>query len=107
MTFTSIHFAIFLVVTFCAYYSLGRSGAQQLAILVAASLIFYAWDNPWLVTLLALVVAIASSCSLIVSAGVSHRVRSATMWSSLALLLGILAFFKYSGLFYSTLVGIG
>src|ERR1051326_3529929 len=92
MLFTSGWFFLFLGITFAGYYLAWR---WQLCWLILASLVFYAWQNPWLLILLLAAAAadVIASRRIIVSphprawaiAGVSFNV-------------GLLAFFKYNHL---------
>jgi alginate O-acetyltransferase complex protein AlgI len=106
MTFTSTTFVIFMLATFCAYYGAAPSGGLQLAILVIASAVFYAWDNPYLLLLLVAVTAVASMASIVLAYSKDRGIRTASMWLSVSALLVLLGFFKYGDLFYRSFVGI-
>jgi alginate O-acetyltransferase complex protein AlgI len=107
MSFTSLEFAVLLCITFCAYYCIARNSVSQIYVLVAASAVFYSWQNPTLLVLLIVTAAIAGSTSYVISQSHSEPARTACFWGGLATMLGTLAFFKYGGLFFSTLVGVG
>lgn len=107
MTFVSFEFLIFLCVTFALYYILGRTARLQLAILVLMSALFYAWDNPKSLVLLVGVSLIASLSSMAIARESDPSVRAVVFGSSVVVMLGVLGYFKYGGLFFSTLVGPG
>lgn len=99
--FTDRSFFILLAVTFALFYA-RRTAAWQIGILLIASLIFYAYSQPYLLVLL--------TCSAILTTVTSYRVdRSETrharrMWAlcGVALNLFILGFFKYDRLVAAT-----
>jgi alginate O-acetyltransferase complex protein AlgI len=57
MLFTSPEFLILLLATLALYYATGSRRAQ-IAVLTAASFVFYAWESPGLVFLLLMSIAI-------------------------------------------------
>ena len=104
MLFHSWPFLALLAATFALYYAPGLRKAQ-LAVLLAASMVFYAWHLPWLLALLA--------ASVVLNAAVSFRVHHGpdagrTAWAigGVAANLGLLAAFKYGGLLAGTLAGL-
>jgi alginate O-acetyltransferase complex protein AlgI len=107
MTFTSLSFLFFFLTTFALYYGASFSGVLQLAVLVLASAIFYAWDNPRLLGLLISVGILSGLASFAIDRIAAKRERLAITAVCIALMLGVLGFFKYGGLFYSTLIGAG
>jgi alginate O-acetyltransferase complex protein AlgI len=100
MLFNSFAFVILLLITFVLYYTPGLSKIQIL-ILVISSLIFYGYNQPALVLLLLISVAINIFSSYYVTYG---NPRNRRMWATLgvALNLSILVFFKYSPLIGKT-----
>ena len=107
MTFTSLTFFIFLATLFAIYYAASFSGFFQLALLVVASGVFYAWDNPRLLLLLIAVGLLAGTASFAIDRIAGQAPRMMILTASIASLLGVLGFFKYGGLFYETLAGAG
>ena len=104
MLFNSWEFAILLLATAGLYYLPvgGRTRrVWQVLLLLCASAVFYAWENPRLLLLLA--------CSCLTNAVAVERIlfhkvrddgrRSARRWlhGAVAVNLGLLAFFKYAG----------
>lgn len=101
MLFNSFEFFYFLTITAAVYY-LPLCRPVQLQILVGASLIFYAWNDPALLTLLTVSIA----CNV----GLSYRMAFAPrgrLHAALALgilfNLAVIVFFKYAGLAIQTL----
>jgi len=93
MSFTSHEFAILLAATFALYY-LPWFARLQVPLLVAASLVFYAFDQYLLLPLL--LVAVVITYAAMLRAIARDRVSAA---AGIAGNLGLLAFFKYKLLF--------
>ena len=93
MTFTSWQFGIFVAVVFGAYY-LPPLRTLQVQLLVVASLFFYGYGQPALLSLLAL--AVFGTYLFLILA-----LRNRTIWLpvGIAFNLALLAFFKYKFLF--------
>ncbi|MBK8263886.1 MAG: MBOAT family protein [Nannocystis sp.] len=98
MVFASLVFLyVFLPLNLWAYYALRRADHRNL-LLIAASLLFYAWGEPIWVVLLLISSALDYAHALIIE---RHRGRPwarAALISSLVTNLGLLGAFKYSGL---------
>jgi alginate O-acetyltransferase complex protein AlgI len=103
MLFNSWEFAVLLAVTFGLYYapwSRGRHGkAWQVCLALAASVVFYGWEDPRLIVLLAI------SCvgnSIATARIILHKVAGDELrvkyWTRLAVILNLalLAVFKYA-----------
>ena len=95
MLFNSFSFIILLIITFFVYY-LPVFKKFQISILIISSLIFYAYDNPWLIFLLFTSVLINSYLSYYVC---FRKNKKRVLTIGVILNLAILAFFKYSSLF--------
>jgi len=104
MLFNSWEFAVLLAVTFALYYapwSAGRHGkAWQVTVALAASVIFYGWEDMRLIGILAI------SCvgnSIATARIILHKVAGdearVKFWTRLAVILNLalLAVFKYAG----------
>jgi alginate O-acetyltransferase complex protein AlgI len=99
MLFPTTDFAIFLAVVFALSWLLNRRRTAWKWCILAASYVFYAWWDPRLVWLLALVSTLAWASALWVERTNHDRARRRrTLVSVLALLLP-LAWFKYYGFF--------
>lgn len=97
MNYTDPVFPIFFLLVFAVYYML-RSASGQVAALILASLVFYAWHTPWLVSLLLLTWAITTVTSYTVLRSDADRVRRRIVTIGVVLNLSILALFKYKSL---------
>jgi alginate O-acetyltransferase complex protein AlgI len=100
MLFNSFIFIELVFVTFVLYY-LPRFSKYQVHILIFASLLFYSYGDPELLTLLICSVAINAITSYYVVYG-QPRYRKLTATLGLVSNLSILAFFKYSPLIAHT-----
>jgi alginate O-acetyltransferase complex protein AlgI len=101
MLFNSLEFLVLLTATFFLYY-LPLLGAFQIHILLLSSILFYGWSQPSLTLLLLLSILINAVSSHRVFYGAEkHRLGWATLGVSVN--LGILLFFKYTGMIYRTL----
>jgi alginate O-acetyltransferase complex protein AlgI len=102
MLFNSFPFLILVCITFFLYYIPFLSKFQTF-ILIASSLIFYAFNQPVLVLLLLLSVSINIISSYLVVYGKPIYRKKAAI-AGVVLNLAILIFFKYSSLFYQAFV---
>ena len=106
MSFTSWQFLAFLAVVLTAYYLAERSAHAQVGILIAASLTFYAWDDPWLLVLLLTVALIAAGASrMLESTTARASQRKLITTAAVTACLGLLCYFKYAGLLVDTVLG--
>lgn len=102
MLFNSFIFIILLAITFGLYY-IPRLGKYQILILIAASLIFYSYDQPAFVLLLLFSAGINIITSYYVVYGNPKR-RKILALGGVIVNLCALAFFKYSPLISSSLL---
>lgn len=100
MLFTSVPFLILFLITFGLYY-LPKVSKHQVSILVIASLIFYAYDQPWFTLLLLFSAGINIAASYYVVYG-DPKKRKLVATTGVVLNVIGLAFFKYSPLISST-----
>ncbi len=102
MLFNSWAFVALVAVVLPLYY-LPPLRRLQVPLLLAASLVFYGYYRPALLGLLVFSIAVNAISSYWVTFGAPARRRS---WAILGVAtnLGVLVFFKYSGLVYRTLV---
>src|SRR4051812_24666714 len=96
MLFNSWSFGIFLVIVFSIYY-INKLKNLQVYILIAASLVFYSFDNPELVFLLLASAFLNTSVSYQIAYG---NIRNKKLLAALGVAINILllAFFKYGSL---------
>ncbi len=98
MNFTDLNFLWFFGVVVVLYY-LAPTHWLQRAILIIASLFFYAHETPKLVILLLISCALTVSTSYVVLHSTSARRRKSAAVVGVVLNLAILGFFKYKFLF--------
>ena len=104
MTFNSVQFAIFFALVFPLYWALRTKTLQNL-LLVIVSYVFYAmWDWRFLLLLAGTTIVDFFSVQRIHAAGDSERRRRAWMIFSVAINLGVLAFFKYFEFFVDSAI---
>jgi len=99
LLFNSWPFVFLLLATACVYFGLCRSESHQIYTLIVASLLFYSYGQASLVLLLVLSIVINTvACYKIESASSKQGSR---IWATVGIVvnLGILALFKYAGLF--------
>lgn len=104
MLFTSFSFFALLTLTWALYYAT-RKKAVQVAVATLASFVFYAWNFPFLLSLLLASIAINIGVSYRVAASSSPAARRAYAVLGVLANLGILGFFKYSPLIGRTFFG--
>ena len=100
MTFQSVEYLIFLLIVFLLYWTVcHRSKDWQNALIVIASLVFYAWWD-WRCLGLLLVTALSTyAAGGLMAKTESSSKRKGLFIGTLALNLGILFFFKYFNFF--------
>jgi len=103
MLFNSSAFVILVLVTLALYY-LPALRSRQVWVLTASSFVFYAWESPWLLSLLIGSIAINVVTSYRVARG---PMSSQKAWAvaGVALNLALLLFFKYGPLVATSLPG--
>ena len=98
MLFNSWSFAVFLPVVFALHYA-GRRAGWQVGVLTLASFVFYGWENPKLLPLLAASTFINGLCAQqLLTPGMPLLRRRIALGLALGFNLGALAFYKYAGL---------
>ena len=103
MLFTSLPFAVLVLVTLLLYYA-PPLRSWQVVVLAVASFFFYAWEAPILVFLLMFSIAINVVTSYYISRGNPGH-QKAWAVAGVLLNLGALLFFKYSPMFAKTFFG--
>jgi alginate O-acetyltransferase complex protein AlgI len=94
MSYTSITFLVFFCVTFTLYYAAGRA-RLQVAILIAASLLFYAWEAPEMLAVFFLSWLITGVSSFLVLHSSDPGRRRLAAGVGVVVNLCLLALFKY------------
>lgn len=95
MLFQSFGFFVFFWVAFAVYWGL-RAHQHRMGWLLAASIIFYALWNPWLIGLIAFTAGVDYLFALRIEAASNDRTRRGWLVASLVVSLSLLGFFKYT-----------
>jgi D-alanyl-lipoteichoic acid acyltransferase DltB (MBOAT superfamily) len=109
MVFSSVIFLVFfLPILLVLYFILPkRLRAGRNFILLAASLVFYAWGGPKLLPLLLVSIAVNYVCGLVAGIASSKAVRKGALIAACVAGLGLLGWFKYAGFFARTVNSLG
>ena len=102
MVFSSLFFVFFFLALCYGAYFFAKTIRARNMILLISSLIFYAWGGPSLVLLLCLMTFICWAGALIIDNCKRTGERCALCWVTVAICLGILIIFKYTGFLLST-----
>ncbi len=96
MVFSSLTFLVFFLPTVVLLYSIARGDKIKNGILIAASLLFYAFGEPkWVLVMLGMV-AVDYVCALMISRNTGEKTRKFFMILGVLVSLGALFWFKYS-----------
>jgi alginate O-acetyltransferase complex protein AlgI len=96
MLFHRAPFLWLLGATFVAHWWMLRTQRARNLLLLAASVVFYAHWNPWLVPLVAGTALYDYRMALAIEAAPGERARRRLLAAAVAVPLGLLAFFKYT-----------
>ena len=105
MLFNSVDFALFLPLVFGLYWAIGGERRKlQNTLLWAASYVFYGW---WDWRFLGVIV-FSTTVDFVLGREIAHRTdprtRKILLWTSLAVNLGLLGYFKYANFFLENFV---
>lgn len=99
MVFSSMTFVpLFLPLVLVLYYATRHSGIRN-SVLLAFSLLFYAWGEPKWIFVMLLTVTVNYLCGLLIARSQSKFNRTVFMILGVSLSLGFLVYFKYFGFF--------
>jgi D-alanyl-lipoteichoic acid acyltransferase DltB (MBOAT superfamily) len=99
MLFTELIFAPFLFFTFLFFYIAKRWPKAQIIILLIASYFFYAWWNAKLVWLILFSSLVDYTLGELIDKATRKNVKRGLLCASIAVNLGLLAYFKYANFF--------
>lgn len=100
MLFNSIDFAVFLPIVFLLYWLVGREDQRvRNWILLVASYVFYGWWDARFLALIAFSTLVDYFVGLGLGRSSDPKRRKYLLWTSLAVNLGMLGFFKYYNFF--------
>ncbi len=106
MIFTTIPFVFFLVIVLASYWAL-PSDRWRHPFLLLANFFFYGWWDWRFTGLLALVIFISYTSGIALERfSEDSSIRKIILWITCGLLLGVLAYFKYSNFFLGSLKGL-
>jgi alginate O-acetyltransferase complex protein AlgI len=106
MVFSSVPFLFYFLPLFCIAYGVAPGVTGKNAILLAASLIFYAWGEPWFVLVLAGQIAFNYLIALAIDAR-AGRARLAAIVFGVSVNLLLLGVFKYADFAVGSLDAVG
>ena len=103
MVFSSLTFLCLFLPVVVGLHALVKNGAARNAILLAASLLFYAWGEPvWIVAML-FATAVNYVCARIIVAAKTRRGRKLALVVGILISLAALLYFKYAAFFVNNL----
>ena len=98
MLFSSLTFICLFLPLVCAVYFLVRPGLRNY-VLLAASILFYAWGEPTYVAIMLLTILLNYGGALLISRARSPKGRKCWLTLTVILDLGVLLYFKYFNFF--------
>jgi len=105
MLFNSLDFAIFLPIVFILYWFVTHKNLKlQNFLIVAASYLFYGWWDWRFLSLILFSTIVDYSIGLKISKEENQTKRKILLWTSIAVNLGFLGFFKYYNFFLDNFV---
>ena len=106
MVFSSMTFVpLFLPLVLLLYYVTKRTGIRN-GILLAFSLVFYAWGEPKWIFVILLTVTVNFFCGLLIDRSPSKLLRTLSLLLGVSLSLAFLIYFKYFGFFTDIVTGL-
>jgi alginate O-acetyltransferase complex protein AlgI len=105
MNFVSLPFVVLAAVTFVLHYLPVRASYWQVGVLIAASLVFYGWEQPYLLVLLLFSAATTSFASRGIARSGSLAHQRLIAIGGVGAMLLVLAFFKYDRLLAQLVAG--
>ena len=107
MVFSSLVFLyVFLALNLLIYCFFARTMKQKNVTMLVFSLVFYAWGGPKYLLLLLFMTAVCWLFALFIESRRSVGARKWLLALTCLIMIGLLVWFKYSGLFLSTLQGL-
>ena len=106
MVFSSMVFAALFLPLVLALYFATKHPKVRNGVLLAFSLLFYAWGEPRWIFVMLLTVTVNYFCGLLIDRSEGKLHRTVYMAAGVALSLGFLFYFKYSGFFSDIISGL-
>ncbi len=109
MVFSSVSFLVYYLPVVLALYYLVPKSRRQLrnAVLLTASLVFYACGGVQYLALMGAIIATDYAAGLLCGGQHSKRIRKFGVFLSVVISLGLLGWFKYAGFFTKNLKAVG
>jgi alginate O-acetyltransferase complex protein AlgI len=105
MLFNSLDFAFFLPIVFLCYWFMpNKSRKLQNILIVVASYIFYGWWDWRFLALIIFSTLVDYFIGILLSKEANQRKRKLLLWTSIAVNLGFLGFFKYYNFFLDNFI---
>lgn len=104
MLFNSIDFAVFLPVVFLLYWFVFKRLFWQNILLLVASYVFYGWWDPRFLILILFSTVVDYTIGVQLGKHEERRKRKLLLWTSIAVNLGLLGFFKYYNFFVENFI---
>lgn len=98
MSFNTLTFIVFFVLVYGLYLS-PMGWRQKKAMLLLACYVFYGWSNPWGPAVVLFATLVDYACSVSLGRKTEEKERKLLLGISIAVNLGLLAFFKYFNFF--------
>ena len=106
MVFSSMTFLpLFLPLVLLLYFLMRSTGAKN-AVLLAFSLLFYAWGEPKWIFVMLLTVSVNYFCGILMDRSQRQMTRTLSMVVGVTLSLAFLVYFKYFGFFSDVVMGL-
>ena len=105
MVFSAIPFLYYFLPAVVALYLIAPRALKN-AVLLLSSLVFYAWGEPRLVTLMVVTIALFYSCGLCIEGAKIRPWKKVWLTLSVVCGLSLLGFFKYADFFLETFNGL-
>ncbi len=106
MVFSSLTFILFFLPITLLLYFLFRNTTWRNSVLLAVSLLFYAWGEPKWIFVMLLTVSVNYVCGLLMAKTEKKGLRTLFMILGVSLSVGFLFYFKYCGFLLDTFTGL-
>ena len=106
MVFSSMTFLAFFLPVVIGLYFISQSPKWRNGVLVAFSLLFYAWGEPQRIFLMLISIVVNYICAIAISCAESKTQKRIFLILGLSVTVGMLVYFKYFAFFVNSLAGI-
>ena len=106
MVFSSMTFLAFFLPAVIGLYFISQSPKWRNGVLVAFSLLFYAWGEPQRIFLMLISIVVNYICAIMISCAETKTQKRIFLIVGLAVTLGMLVYFKYFAFFVNSVAGV-